>query len=98
MLSITPILMLLFAGGVWFLLAASAGQLAERYGRNYFIWFVFAVILSPLVAIIMVWCMGPDEENLCKRSIKAKTHKLCSHCQELMRNKARSCKHCGYTE
>ena len=90
-----PILLLFFAF-IWFLLAGSAGHLADRYGRSYLLWLLFGLVLSPLVAILMLWCLGPDEDQLRKQTVDNKTHKRCIKCEELTLYQASVCKHCGH--
>ncbi len=43
----------------WVLLAAAASMFAESYRRSTFGWFVFAFLLSPLIAFIYLLVLGP---------------------------------------
>jgi hypothetical protein len=77
----------------WFLFSIAVAVLASNRGRSGFLWFIFSILLSPLLGVIFVLVM----ENL--KDIEDKpnpnTHVRCPDCRELVRNDARKCKHCG---
>lgn len=47
---------------VWVVLAVAVGILAGRYGRSGFGWFLFALILSPLLGFILVLALGSKHQ------------------------------------
>lgn len=83
---------------LWLALAAAVGAVAHSRRRSGPLWFVAAVALSPLVAVIILLLMprkgavlmGPDG-----RPITPDTHVRCPECRELVLRDARRCKHCG---
>ena len=40
----------------WFVLCAAVMPLAKSRGRNWFGWFIVAVVLSPVLAVILLLC------------------------------------------
>lgn len=77
----------------WFLFSIAVAVLASNRGRSGFLWFIFSILLSPLLGVIFVLVM----ENLKLSGDKPNpnTHVRCPDCRELVRNDARKCKHCG---
>lgn len=74
----------------WFILALIVGVVAGSRGRGSGNWFVVALLLSPLLAIIILALLP----NL-KGAPNPKTHVKCPDCAELVLKEAKVCKHCG---
>lgn len=78
---------------LWFIFAVIVGVGASSRGRSGFGWFVLAMLISPLLAVILLVLLpslrstpgGPTPD----------THVKCPDCAELVLREARVCKHCG---
>lgn len=82
--------------GVWLLFSIGVGVLAASFGRGGFLWFLLALIFTPLLAVIALLVVGrarsvARDPNVAHPS----THVLCPDCAEPVRNEAKVCKHCG---
>jgi phosphotransferase system glucose/maltose/N-acetylglucosamine-specific IIC component len=75
----------LFIVVVWLGLAIAIGAIAGNKGRSGFGWFLFALLLSPLIAGFFLLLTGEGKAN--KRK--------CTMCAEDVRVEAIKCKHCG---
>lgn len=81
----------------WVLFAAVVAIVASSRGRSGFGWFLLAVIISPLLAIILV-ALLPSMKTAAAGEHETPTpdtHVKCPDCAELVRKEARVCKHCG---
>ena len=80
----------------WFGLCIAVAILASKRGRSGFGWFLFSLILSPLLGLIFVLILdkknGQDAQDV---SAPATSLRNCPECKELIRKDARKCKHCG---
>ncbi|MGL4521354.1 MAG: hypothetical protein ACRCWQ_02210 [Bacilli bacterium] len=38
-------------------------DMAYKRGRNRVIWFLFGLIVSPLLSMFLLWCLGEKNEN-----------------------------------
>lgn len=74
----------------WFFFSLLVGFLAGHRGRSGLNWFLLAMLLSPLIAVIALALMS----NL-KGQPSPDTHVKCPDCRELVLAEARVCKHCG---
>ena len=45
-------------------------KLAERYGKNAIGWTFGSLFLSPIVCIIMLWCVGESKEKWEERIVE----------------------------
>jgi hypothetical protein len=73
----------------WLLLSPAPAILAHRKGHSAVFWFLLALLLSPLLALIFAAVM-PDR-------MKAKEmadRYPCPHCKELIKQDASKCPHC----
>lgn len=70
---------------LWIALAIAVGMLAGRYDRSGFLWFIIAVLISPLIAGIIVMSIG-------------ESGKTCPQCAETVKHKAKVCRYCGYSK
>ena len=74
----------------WFIFALLVGLLAGSRGRGSGNWFVLAMLISPLLAVIALALLP----NL-KGQPSPDSHVKCPDCRELVLIDARKCKHCG---
>jgi hypothetical protein len=75
----------------WLLFAVVVGVVASSRGRSGVGWFLLAVVISPLLAIILVALM-PSKRD----APSAETHVRCAMCAEPILKEALKCKHCGH--
>lgn len=81
---------------IWFILSILVGLFAGSKGRGSGNWFVVAMLLSPLIALIFVAVMPnlKEQANL-NAQPNADTHVKCPDCAELVLKEAKVCKHCS---
>jgi hypothetical protein len=77
----------------WLLFAIVVAIIASSRGRGGFGWFVLAVVISPLLAIILVF--GLKNLKVDANAPNPNTHVKCPDCKELVLKEASVCKHCG---
>ena len=70
----------------WLLLSWAIGVWADRKNRRGFLWFLMAMIISPLITAIFLFAMGDAEDT-------ANTWP-CPQCAERIQKAAKICKHC----
>lgn len=75
---------------LWIGLAFVVGEIAARKGRSVGGWFVFALLLSPLIAGLLLLFMPADESGL----VGSGKYRKCPKCAELVRAEASICRHC----
>jgi hypothetical protein len=68
----------------WLALSVAVGILASRYQREGVLWFLIALVLSPLVGAALLLAAGPV--TLARK---------CPYCFEALRLEAVTCSHCG---
>jgi hypothetical protein len=86
----------------WTLLSIGVGIAAKSRGRLGFAWFVIAMLITPVLALIFLVVMrqlAPDGQAAAflqrESAVTAETHTRCPDCRELVRRDARKCRHCG---
>lgn len=82
----------------WILLAVAVGMLASKRGRSGFGWFLFSVLLTPLLGFIFVLVakdLSQSTTSQAGSSPSADSHVKCPHCAEWVLPEASVCKHCG---
>lgn len=48
---------------VWVLLAWLAGSIAEKKGRNFFVLFLIALLLSPIIGLIVALVLSESDKH-----------------------------------
>lgn len=69
----------------WLIFAVVVGAIAAGKGRSGFGWFLLAVLISPLIAIIVLIAVGEGDRG----------RRQCAACMEWVQAEAKICKHCG---
>lgn len=68
---------------LWLGFAIAVAILANRFDRSGILWFLIALVISPLLAGIIVLAMG-------------RNGKRCPSCAETVKREAATCRHCGH--
>jgi hypothetical protein len=79
---------------LWFVFAVVVGIGAGARGRNGFGWWLLAMLISPLLALILLVLL-PSVTPGSTAAPHPDTHVKCPDCAELVLREARVCKHCG---
>lgn len=77
----------------WFTFAVILGIAAAGRGRSGVGWFLLAMIISPLLALILLVLL--PNLKMGTAAPTPDTHIKCPDCAELVLREARVCKHCG---
>jgi len=75
----------------WILFSALVGMYASNKGNPGFWYFLFSLILSPLIGFILALISVDNRE---KKALANKAVKKCPLCAELIKIDAVKCKHC----
>lgn len=78
----------------WIIAGVIVALIARGKGRDGCGWFLYGVLLWP-VAIVHALVARPNTRMLEARSIASGEMKKCPHCAELIKQEARTCRHCG---
>lgn len=73
---------------IWIVCAILVAVVANNRGRSGLGWFLLALIISPLLALIVVAVMSRVEP--------VEASKTCPRCAETVKRAALVCKHCGF--
>lgn len=74
----------------WVVFSLAVGLLAGKRGRGSGTWFLFSLLVSPLIGLIILLCTAD-----LKNAESQRTHCKCPACAELVLREATKCKHCG---
>lgn len=80
---------------LWFGLSIAVAILASNKGRSGFLWFLLAIVISPLLALIFCAVSKNLTQTVGRNAPTPFTHVKCPDCAELVLAEAKVCKHCG---
>jgi len=69
---------MLTTGVFWVLLSIAVAILADRYNRAGFAWFLFSLILSPLLGFAFVFASGPNTSSP-PRAVLSRRDRIITH-------------------
>jgi rRNA maturation endonuclease Nob1 len=82
---------------LWLAFSIAVGFMATTWGRSGGLWFVGAILFTPILAGVALLLAGKvQQEPRAKGFSFAKYSKVCPDCAERVRIQARVCKHCGH--
>lgn len=82
----------------WLVFSIVVGVAANSRGRSGVGWFLFSLILSPLLGLILVLVLprqSAETQDADEEVAPKFADVRCPDCRELVRADARKCKHCG---
>src|ERR1700733_9895352 len=88
-------MLFLYTAFFWVFFSVCLAIWAHKWGRPSFLYLVVAVIFSPLVAAVVLFLRGKNEDVTRERAIRSGTHQSCPQCAELVSSKATKCRYCG---
>ena len=80
---------------LWIVLAQVVGWYARRKGHSFFVMFLLAVILTPLLGFLIEAVRSPNIANQEKAKLRGGDWKKCPSCAELVKIEATKCRFCG---
>ena len=80
---------MLFALSLWPLLAIGVGILAGAWDRSGFLWFITAIVISPLISVLLLLILGKPEKSGGRPDLR------CPECNYINDADAQYCANCG---
>ena len=74
----------------YLMLAVAAAHYAGQKGRSGILWFLLSLLISPLITLLVLAALGPDNKGL----ISSGALKKCPQCAEMIQAEAKICRYC----
>ena len=73
------------------------GFVAKKKGRNFWGWYLLSFLISPLITMIITFCLSNIEENKETETTSNDTEKIsfCRKCGEPLMDSSKFCRKCG---
>jgi uncharacterized membrane protein len=82
---------------VYALLSFGVGQIAAKKGRNFIGWFLFSLILSPIIGVFIVLLLGESTAKAVRDTsqVREVVKVRCTECGGTAKEDAAFCPNCG---
>jgi len=84
---------------IWLIFAVIVGIGASGRGRSGFGWFLLAVVISPLLAVVLLFLLPPRKGVDAKSGLELQDTEdrvRCPECAELIQREAKVCRYCRH--
>ena len=73
------------------------GFVAKKKGRNFWGWYFLSFLISPLITMIITFCLSNISENIETKATSSDTEKIsfCRKCGEPLMDSSKFCRKCG---
>jgi len=80
---------------IWLCLCGLVAYFASTKGRSAPLIFLFSLVLSPVIGLIVTLFLKTDKKEIGGKEIASGHKKRCRKCAELIKKEASGCRFCG---